>query len=583
LGNYVYSNGSYRGFSFRRGFSGAGVGFSRAFRLPCGSQLLSLSEPEGTMSRPCVAWIACIGLLTFASAASADGPAKLSVAELSALIDRMLDAKIADAKAVSAPLTDDADFYRRLSLDLRGRVGRVSEVRAFLSEDGSEKRAKAIEEMLASTPHVTHMSTFWRQTLIPANNNNQAFQFQNPQFNIWIDERVRDNVPFDKVVRDLLVGPTNPQPFRGGFGGTVNQNFGSQVFYAANENKPENIASSVSRIFLGVRLECAQCHDHPFASWKRKQFWEMAAFFTQVQPRQPRVLNGKVVQPEPAKQREIKIPNTDQTATARFMDGKEPDWKGDPNPQMLLADWVVSPSNPYFAKTAVNRLWAQFFGLGLAEPVDDETTEENPVSHPELLDELTKQFVASGFDVRHMIRAIVSTKAYQRSSLQTDPSQADPRLLARMSVRGMSAEQLFDSLTVSVGFKMTPQQQQQFQFGFNGPRADFLNRFASTDKKTEKQTSILQALSMMNGKFVNDATSIASGTTLGAVSDATFMTNAQKIETLYLAALGRLPRPEESVRALSYIERGGARNESSAAFSDLFWVLLNSSEFVLNR
>ena len=533
------------------------------------------------MSGTRFAWIAGLSLLAFAPMASADAPAKLSVAELSALIDRLLDAKIGEAKAVAAPLTDDADFYRRLSLDLRGRVGRVSEVRTFLSDDSSEKRAKAVEEMLASTPHVAHMGTFWRQTLIPTNNN--QIQFQNPQLNAWIEEKVRDNVPYDKVVRDLLVGPTNGQPIRGNFGGAVAQNVGSQIFYFANENKPENIASSVSRIFLGVRLECAQCHDHPFASWKRKQFWEMAAFFTQIQPRQPRVLNGKVVQPEPAKQREIKIPNTDQTATARFMDGKEPDWTGNPNPQTLLADWVVSPSNPYFAKTAVNRLWAHFFGLGLAEPVDDETTEENPVSHPALLNELTKQFVASGYDVRHMIRAIVGTKAYQRSSMQTDPSQADPRLLARMSVRGMSAEQLYDSLTVSVGFKVTPQQQQQFQFGFNGPRSEFLNRFASTDKKTEKQTSILQALSMMNGKFVNDATSVASGSTLGAISEATFMTNSQKIETLYLAALGRTPRPEEASRALTYVERGGARNDPGAAFSDLFWVLLNSSEFVLNR
>lgn len=535
--------------------------------------------------------IARLGLLAWSATVllapqvlRAEVPAKQSPAELAAVIDRMIEAKFGPAKVVPAPIADDADFLRRASLDLRGRVARVSEVRAFVADPSPDKRQRLVEEMVASSPHVVHFGAFWRNALIPANNN-QVFQFQNPQFASWIEQRVRDNVPYDKMVHEILAGPAGfaqPLGFRTGMQPAA-ANIGSQTFYFANENKPENVASSVSRIFLGVRLECAQCHDHPFASWKRKQFWETAAFFTQIQLRQPRVENGKVVQPDPIKPREIKIPNTDQTVVARFMDGKEPAWDGNPDPRRVLADWVVSKDNPYFARTAVNRLWAHFFGLGLAEPIDDEPNEENPISHPELLDELTRQFVASGYDVRHMIRAMTSTRAYQRSSVQTDPSQSDLRLWARMPVRGMTGEQIYDSLVLAVGYKAPTPQQQQVQFGFGGPRFDFVNWFASQDRKTEKQTSILQALAMMNGKFVSDATTLSTSTTLAAVADASFMSPAQKIETLYLAALGRLPRPEEASRALTYVERGGVRNDPNSALADVFWVLLNSSEFILNR
>src|SRR5262249_44232119 len=155
-------------------------------------------------------------------------------------------------------------------------------------------------------------------------------------------------------------------------------------------------ASAVSRLFLGVRLECAQCHDHPFAKWQREQFWQMAAFFSAVQPQQPLRKGG----PQPAKVtpgKEIRIAGTDKVVSARFPDGKNPEWKDGVDSRVTLADWITSPENPYFARTAVNRLWAHFFGVGLIDPVDDEPTEENPVSHPELLSELTRQFVAQKF------------------------------------------------------------------------------------------------------------------------------------------------------------------------------------------
>ncbi len=505
--------------------------------------------------------------------------------DLAKTIDRLIEAKWVDAEAQPTAPIDDADFLRRLSLDLQGRVPRVSEVRAFLDDPASDKRQRMVEKMLAGSGYVVNMGRFWTGALIPANNN-QIFQFENPAFKSWIEQKVREEVAYDKIVREILAGAIGNQP---NFQGFVQQpvgngNIGTQTFFQAVENKPENAAAAASRHFLGVRLECAQCHDHPFSTWSREQFWQTAAFFVRIQQNNVRILNGKAVQTPPKnKAREIRIPNTSQTVSAKFMNGVEPDWKDDSDPRAVFADWVVAKENPYFARMAVNRLWTHFFGLGLMEPFDDEPTDENPISHPELLDELTRQFIASGYDVKNLIRAFVATKTYQRGSTLTHPSQADARLWARMPVRGMSGDQLYDSLGIAIGMRTTNRPNVQQQFGVTGSRFDFVNKFAAQDKQTEKQTSILQALMMMNGKFVADATNLSSGNTLAAIADAGFMSLGQKIETLYLATLGRMPRPEEMERMESYLARGGARNDPATALADIFWALLNSSEFALNR
>jgi hypothetical protein len=247
---------------------------------------------------------------------------------------------------------------------------------------------------------------------------------------------------------------------------------------------------------------------------------------------------------------------------------------------------VTSPKNPFFARNLVNRTWAHFFGYGLNDPLEDEPTDENPTSHPDVLDEMTRQFVQHDFDLKYLIRTITATQAYQRSSRQTDKSQAEPRTYARTAVRGLTPEQLFDSLSQAVGYRDQNRFQQQF-----GPfvqpgniRGDFLSRFASQERIAEKQTSILQALSLMNGRFISDATHLERGNTLGAIVDAPFMTNEEKIETLFLASVSRRPRPEELQRLASYVSNGGAGGgDQRAALADVFWALLNSSEFTVNK
>jgi hypothetical protein len=327
---------------------------------------------------------------------------------------------------------------------------------------------------------------------------------------------------------------------------------------------------------MGVKLECAQCHDHPFARWSRKQFWELAAFFPS--PRRPLGANQNFPPQGFTESRQVRIPGTDKVVKARFLDDTEPQFKDGVTSRAALAEWLTAPSNPYFARNAVNRMWAHFFGHGIIDPVDDDPTEDNPVSHPALLDELSRQFVAHNFDLKYLVRAITSSNAYQLSGTTTHPSQEDARAFAKAAMKGLSPEQLFDSLSTATGYRQRRNPNDIFNQG--GPAGQFLNRFSNQDKRTEYQTSILQALMLMNGQFVNDAASAKRSILLAAVADAPFMNTEQRVETLFLATLSRRPTAEESARLSAHVR--GSRDRD-AALGDVFWALLNSSEFFLNH
>ncbi len=385
----------------------------------------------------------------------------------------------------------------------------------------------------------------------------------------WLQKQFADNVGLDRLARELLtfsldetrpgrVDPAEPSP---------------RMFYAGREEKPDELAASMTRLFLGVRLECAQCHDHPFVRWKRQDFWSQAAFFTSL--RRPA-----------AATRALTIPGTERTVRARFLDGQAlPDGKGDGRP--VLADWLTNSENPFFARAAVNRLWGQFFGVGLVDPVDD-MTEENKPSHPELLDELARAFVVNRFDRKVVIRAIVLSDAYQRSSvLNLAPkgrqsidqgvspglgaAPPDPRLFSRMNVKSLTPEQVYDSLIEATGYRGREIARQ---------RAQLLTRFPGVEQVLEGQTGIPQALALMNGDLLTSALRLDGDNTLSAVVNSPFLDTAGQVETLFLAALGRPPRPGEKARMVAHVEKSSAKG---IALSDVFWALLNSAEFVHNH
>jgi hypothetical protein len=504
-------------------------------------------------------------------------PTLLDAAQLAEAIDRHVAAQWAAEKAEPAPAADDAEFMRRVYLDIAGKIPPVSEVREFLDDRSGDKRQRLVDRLLGSALYVRHFSDVWGELWLPDTGGNIQLRALRPSFQSWLRLRLADNAAYDKLVRELLTTPlNNALPFARG----VNQAAASPIaFYQANEVKPENLAAASSRLFLGVKLECAQCHNHPFARWTREQFWGFATFFGGIRGSGPNVF-GPIQ--ESSNPRGLTIPGTDKTVPARFLDDRPPAWTANRGGRDVLAEWLTSADNPYFARATANRLWAEFFGIGLVEPVDD-LDPDNPASHPELLDELARQLAYHQFDLKYLIRAITASRTYGSTSRATHASQDNPRLFARMAVRGMTPEQLYDSLVEATGFRdRAPTSSRLVDFVIpNGPRGEFLARFTErSDKRTEHQTSILQALALMNGRLISDSTSVQRSETLAAMIDAPFLDTAGRIEALYLATLSRPPRPDELSRSLDYVN---AQPQAATGLSDVYWALLNSSEFMLNH
>jgi len=435
-----------------------------------------------------------------------------------------------------------------------------------------------------------HMASVTRSAWLPQTLTNVQFAGAGFQFENWLRIRFRENAPADAMVKRLLTVPftvnTQNRQFRFVQASSDDPDGFTLVgFYQANESKAENLGAAVSRLFLGVKLECAQCHDHPFAPYTRAQFWEFAAFFAELDPlpaNTPSFVGP--IQPQADKNR-LTISNTDKLVVARFFDGTDPDWSPNRTPRQELADWLTSKKNPYFAKNLANRMWAHFFGYGILDPID-EPGENNQPTHPELLEDLGRAFADANFDFRVLMRGIIRSQAYQLSSKLTHPSQADARRFARMSIKGLTPGQLFDSMVAATGHR-EPGYMRQNQFNFNpqpnNPRSQFLNRFQSSEKLTEAHTTILQALMLMNGQFITDVTSLEKGEVLGAIVDVPGWDTRQRVTALFLTSFARNPTPEELERFTSYVDRGGATGDKKRALADVFWVLLNSPEFLFNH
>jgi hypothetical protein len=542
-----------------------------------------------------------LAVLAAAPAARADAakdPAA-STRDAQALAAR-IDKYIADgwnaAHAEPAPPADDAEFLRRAYLDLVGRIPSVTEARTFLKDNRPDKRERLVEKLLDSPRYVTHFVNVWRSLLLPEADTSFQVRFLVPTFETWLRKQFAKNASYDQMVRDLMTTPVGPDTMQGLYGERTQGEATPIAFYLAKDIKPENVAAATSRLFLGVRLECAQCHNHPFAAWKREQFWGYTAFFAGLQ----RQAQGDFATAarEITDRREVSIPGTEKIVQAAFLDGSEPQWKYKVSSRTTLADWITSPKNPYFARATVNRTWAYFFGTGLVDPVDEMVGGDSTCSHPELLDELARELVAHQFDLKFLMRAITRSKAYQLSSVTTHESQNDPRLFAKMTVRGMTPEQLFDSVAQATGYQDGPAPDPRNQpFGNQNARAEFLTKFGrQADKPTEVQTSILQALSLMNGQLIATATSLERSETLAAVADAPFLDTPGRVEALYLATLSRRPTSKELARVVRFLDaavagehgkpapsRAEVEQRTGHALADVFWALLNSGEFILNH
>ena len=500
-------------------------------------------------------------MLVAASTAAADrGESAVAIA---ADIDAALGKAWAADEVVPAERCGDGEYLRRICLDVIGRIPTAAEAREFVTDPtpSDQKRRRLAAELFGRPTHLIHQTNIWRGILIPeASSDIQSRQLV-PEFEEWLRRRLLAGRRYDDLVRELLTVPRLEMSVEAG-------DARPSAFFEIRNDEPERLAASTTRAFLGVRLECAQCHDHPFDDWKQDQFWQLAAFFAQ-----PTEFDDQG-RPLPS----IAVPETERTVAAVFPDGGEPDASFDP--RQPLAEWITGRDNAYFSRAIANRLWAQFFGAGLVEPVDD-FSPYNPAHYPDVLDAVAKAVRDSDFDLDLVAHSLTQTKLYGLSSATSDPSHHDAAAFGRMPVRALSPEQLYDSLSQATGRLRVFDPSQPVNFNGDEARSRFLEQFARESVAARDQaSSILQALMMMNGDYVSSAVDLSESRTLAAVAGAPFLSTDDRVDALYLAAYARLPTRQERDLASTAV---GASASERDGLADLFWAMLNSSEFLFNH
>jgi hypothetical protein len=493
----------------------------------------------------------------------------LSIPAFSSRIDELLERRMKEANVEPAPMSDDSEFLRRVYLDLTGVLPRVGEVREFLSDRAPDKRQRVIAELLATPRHATHLANTWRQAMLPGSIDLEDLQSIAGVQN-WLRRQFAQNMRYDRLVSDFLVAT--------GGGDT-----GPALYYTSLELKPEKLAASTARMFLGLQIECAQCHKHPFDKWTQEDFWSYAAFFAQLEQ------DGGMAGPGTLRlldkdEGDVKLPDSDQIVPPRFPDGHSPTAGERGSRRVQLAIWMASRDNPFLARAAVNRVWAHLFGRGLVEPVDD-VGDHNPASHPELFRELTEHLVQTGFDIRELYLTLANTRAYQRTSRNVSQKAPPLDFFAQMAIKTLTSEQLFDCLDRALMQQAgeSPSFLPVARGMFDPRRLAFIAKMQMRGQNaTEFDAGVLQALTLLNGNETDAATNLEQSALLTGL-EAPLFNDEERVETLFLATLSRRPAAEERSQFVEYVNRGGATENPREALSDVLWALMNSAEFGLNH
>jgi Protein of unknown function (DUF1549)/Protein of unknown function (DUF1553) len=495
--------------------------------------------------------------------------------EMARRIDALLEQQWLGTKIEPAPPASDGEFLRRAYLDLTGVIPRASEVREFLADDRSDKRERLIDRLLASPRHATHLATTWRNRILPLGvepeRGREAVGLQK-----WLRTRFAKNLRYDNLVGELLLA----------IGG---DELGPALYFQANDLAPEKMAASAAELFLGVKLECAQCHDHPFAEWSQRDFWGLAAFFARVKaPADRNMMMMSSYRLIDADRGEVTLPESSEVVAPKFPGGEAAAEEARRSRRVQLAIWMTSRDNPFFARAAVNWGWSHMFGRGLVDSLDD-IDGENRTGNAQLLDELATYFVWSRYDLQQLWRTLANTRAYQLSSRTSDEEPRDPALFAQMLAKPLTPEQLYDSfvlLAPRVGIE------QQGDVGAGGApggldedpvRVEFVRRMRPPPGGvTEYRAGTLQALMLMNGRVAAEVTGHDQSSLVGAL-DAPFMQEADQVEAVFLAVLARPPDAEEQHGCVEELKNAASGEARRRALSDILWALLNSTEFAFNH
>lgn len=485
-------------------------------------------------------------------------------------IDRLVFAKLQQLQIEPSELCSDSDFLRRATLDLAGRLPTLQETQQFMADTSDAKRSQLVERLLASDDYARFWSMKWGDLL--RSNSRRLTATGVHKFRRWLYDVVRNDVPLDQFARELLTAT-----------GSTQQNAAAYYWKASRDEI--DATETTAQLFLGIRIQCAKCHNHPFEKWTQDDYYGIAAAFKRVGRKETALPDDEFIFVSGGG--EVTQPRTGQTMKVRLLLQGEVDVPADQDRRVVFAEWLTSASNPFFAKSVANRIWGHVLGRGIVDPVDD-FRESNPASNPELLDYIASELTRSGFSAKHLIRLIMNSRVYQLSSQRNRFNADDEIYFSHATTRMLTAEQLLDAICAVTGLKedfagmpagtlavelVDPPEGHKFLQVFGQPQRELP---CECERSTDSNLS--QALQLINGPTVHNKLRSDAGQLhqwiAGGKSD------QEIVNMLYMTALSRAPVAAELETALKHV---ASNEDRTRALEDVAWAVINSKEFLFQH
>jgi hypothetical protein len=491
------------------------------------------------------------------------------------VIDELIHAKLQKLRINPSAICTDEEFLRRASLDICGVLPTSDEYRSFMASADPQKRAALVDQLLVRKEFVDLWVMKWSELMMIRTVPNEVSYKAMLLYYNWLQERIEANTPIDQLVRELLSAK----------GGTFTE---PATNYFQHERDTLKTAENVAQVFMGMRIQCAQCHNHPFDRWTMDDYYGFANFFAQIgrkrgeDPRETIVFNSG--------SGDVKHPVGGRVVPPKFLGGAVPDTQGRDRRE-VLADWLASPANEYFGRNLVNIVWAHFFGSGIVDEVDDVRVSNPPVNKA-LLDVLATRFVESKYDFKQLVREICTSNAYQRSTQANETNADDDRNFSKARLRRIRSEVLLDVVTAATAtqnkFQGLPLGARAVQIADGNTSSYFLTTFGRATRGTacscevKMEPNLSQALHLLNGDTVQEK--IASGGVVKRMLDEN-RSAEQIVEEIYLRTLTRMPTEKERTSLLEILQDPAAQDPAAIQrnLEDGFWAILNSREFVFNH
>ncbi len=485
-------------------------------------------------------------------------------------IDELVAAKWKQLGLRPAKLSTDTQFLRRVHLDLIGVLPKEQEIREFAADPSKDKRARLIDRLLERPEYADFWTIRWGDLLrvTRAGMGDKAMW----NFQRWLRRNLEQNRPVDRMTHEVLLGRGQPN----------NQEV--SAFFRMSRT-PEDAAETVSVTFMGLRIGCAKCHQHPFEKWGQSDYYGLAAFFARIDSKPDSDYGANTLRIRPTGF--VRHPKTMQVVQPSVPDGGSYDYDGDP--RVKLADWLTSKDNPWLARNFVNRFWGYSMGRGLIEPLDD-IRDTNPPSIPDLLDALVRDFRDHGFDQKHLLRRIFSSRVYQLDSEPPPGGPRDSTFYAYYSPRRLTAEQLLEAIAVATNvpdkFGGLPKGTRAMELPDPEVPSYFLDTFGRSKRQVpcecsrSDESNITQALHLINGDYLQEKLSSPAGRIATLLP---LVPPPQIVSNLYYATLSRAPSDAELQKAMNFVNARESEVSRKKVLEDLMWVLLNSREFIFNH